>query len=185
MSLRRVAIGLVLSGALAAPAGWFVSDRLESRDEFCVSCHLEAGRPLHEAKLREFRAEPSPNLAALHFASEERVRCIDCHGGASFVNKLRVKSVAARDALRYLVGAFEEPDSMAHPLWDEDCVQCHADYAPVRDDDFHAFEAHNVRDFAYACVSCHRAHPVGASSGQHFLDPEVVLPVCRNCHEEF
>ena len=132
--------------------------------------------------MREFESEPAVNLASLHALAD--VRCIDCHGGASFANKLRVKTVAARDALRYFAGAFGEPTRMAHPLWDEDCVQCHADYSPVRDDDFHAFEAHNVSDFAYACVACHRTHPTQARAEPLFLDREVVRPICAQCHEE-
>jgi predicted CXXCH cytochrome family protein len=175
---------LALLGVASAPVGWVVSDRLESRNAFCVACHLPSAEPLHGEKMREFESVPAPNLAALHAVEEPGFRCIDCHGGASFANKLRVKTVAARDALAYLVGAFGEPDHMEHPLWDEDCAQCHPGYAPVRDDDFHAFEAHNVRDFAYACVSCHRAHPAAAPE-QRFLDRRVVMPVCLNCHEEF
>ncbi len=72
---------------------------------------------------------------------------------------------------------------MRHPLWDEDCVQCHASYAPKRDDSFHAIEDHNT-DFRYACVSCHRAHPAGPRE-LYFLDREGVLSLCRDCHEEF
>lgn len=182
--LRGISV-LALLGIAAAPLGWLVSERLESRNEFCVACHVAPGRRLHAAKLSDFQADPAVNLASLHGRAEADFRCIDCHGGASFANKLRVKSVAARDALRYLVGAFGEPEGMSHPLWDEDCTQCHPGYTPGRDDDFHAFEAHNLRDFAYACVTCHRAHPVGASAEPRFLDAQVVLPVCRNCHEEF
>ncbi len=134
--------------------------------------------------MREFEAEPAVNLASLH--SVEDVRCIDCHGGASFANKLRVKAVAARDAVRYFAGAFDEPSAMAHPLWDEDCVQCHATVPSSggRDDDFHAFEAHNVGGFAYACVACHEAHGTRGAVGLFFLDRQVVLRVCSQCHEE-
>lgn len=182
--LRGVLV-LALVGFAGAPLGWVVSDHFESRNEFCVACHLEPERRLHARKMHEFEAEPAVNLASLHLAAEADFRCVDCHAGASFVNKLRVKMLAARDAVRYFAGAFGEPTHMLYPLWDEDCVQCHPGYAPRRGDDFHAFEAHNVSDFAYACVSCHQAHPVGAPAALDLLDQQVVMPVCRNCHEEF
>jgi hypothetical protein len=183
--VRGFVIVLVLGGA-AAPLGWFGSDWLERNDEFCVACHLSENVPLHEAKLEEFRADPAANLVAAHRAAEEGLGCIDCHGGASFVNKLRVKTVAARDAAKWLIGSFDEPDHMKHPLWDEDCRQCHRTYAPAREDDFHALADHNVVDFDHRCVGCHRAHPTqGVSADLDFLDQDVVLPICRNCHEEF
>lgn len=179
---RLLLVGTVLGG-LSAPLGWVATDRLEQRNEFCVACHLEGGTPLHQAKGEELRSRPPISLAAAHATHEAGFRCIDCHGGASFVGKLRVKVVAARDAASYLLGRFEEPDEMRHPLWDEDCVQCHAAYRPERDDAFHAIGVHNV-DLPYACIACHGGHPEGPP-GLHFLRKETVLPVCRNCHEEF
>lgn len=181
--MRRVAIGLAALSLAALPAGWVVSDRLESNDAFCVSCHLPAGRPLHERKLDDFRSSPPQSLVAAHAAARSEFRCIDCHGGTSPLGRVRVKAVAARDALRYLAGRFEEPDHMRHPLWDEDCARCHTSYRAERDDSFHALEVHNV-DFPLACVSCHRSHVAGRAE-LDFLLPEVVLPACRGCHEEF
>ncbi len=180
----RVGLIAILAAAVAAPAGWTISDRLESRNEFCVSCHLSEGVPLHEQKMSEFSTPPARNLAAAHYRAEAGFRCIDCHGGASFPNKLRVKTVAARDLSRWLVGWFDEPTHMKHPLWDEDCAICHPAYPAQHPEDFHALADHNI-DFAYRCVECHRAHPSGGVTDPYFVDREVVLPVCRNCHEEF
>ena len=102
------------------------------------------------------------------------------------MNTLRVKAVAARDLGRWLIGSFDEPDHMKHPLWNEDCRQCHQAYQPAREDDFHAIVDHNVVDFEHRCVKCHRAHSTqGVSADLDFLNRAVVLPVCRNCHEEF
>ena len=102
----------------------------------------------------------------------------------SFANRLRVKTVAARDALLYLLGSFEEPDSMEYPLWDEDCVQCHETYEPERSDDFHAFEDHNLPNFPYRCVDCHQVHANEGVARFDFLEPDRVRRVCRDCHEE-
>jgi hypothetical protein len=172
--------------ALSAPLGWVVTDRLEQNNEFCVACHLDATTPLHERKMRDSHALPAVNLVSAHYAAEADFLCIDCHGGASLVNRLRVKTVAARDAGRWLIGWFEEPTSMRHPLWDEDCVQCHRGYQARRPDDFHAISDHNIVDFAHRCVDCHRSHPTeGVTREFNYLDRDATLPVCRNCHEEF
>ena len=184
--MRRWILLATATALLGAPIGWSVTDALERDNEFCVACHLEPGLPLHERKMDEFARDQAVNLVSAHYVAEREFRCIDCHGGASFANRLRVKTVAARDAALYLVGAFDEPDDMEHPLWDEDCVQCHGSYHPEREDDYHAIADHNVVDFAQRCVECHRSHPTrGAAPAFAFLDREVVLPICRNCHEEF
>ena len=172
------------AGLASAPLAWVITDRLEADNRFCGSCHLDAATPLHEAKLDEIGARPAVNLVSLHTEAEPEFRCIDCHGGVSFANRLRVKTVAARDTALYVLGRFDEPEAMDHPLWDEDCVQCHASYEPERDDAFHAFPVHNDA-FGYRCVQCHRAHPAGPPAQFYFLDRDVLLPICRNCHEEF
>ena len=73
---------------------------------------------------------------------------------------------------------------MGHPLWDADCLQCHETYAAEREDAFHAFDAHN-REFPYACVECHDAHHAAGPAEFNYLERERVLPVCRDCHEEY
>ena len=176
---------LLALAALAGSTGWIVTDRLERDDAFCTRCHLDAETPLHAMKMEDFLATPARNLAALHHASGDGVLCIDCHGGASLLNKARIKAVAARDALFYVLGRFEESTSMRHPLWDEDCTRCHARYEVRSPDDFHALDLHNLPDFEYRCVECHCAHPTSGSAELDFLEPAVVLPVCANCHEEF
>ncbi len=179
-------IWIALLAALAsAPAAWTISDHFEAQNEFCVSCHLDAETPLHRQKSADFAESPATSLASGHLAAQDDFRCIDCHGGVSFVNRLRVKSVAARDAARYLLGRFQEPKVMQHPLWNEDCTQCHDAHAPARDDAFHAFEVHNLPAFEFDCVQCHRAHPKGLEARLDFLETEPLVAVCRNCHEEF
>ena len=169
---------------IAAPLGWQVTDVIESQNDFCMSCHLHPDTPLHETKMIEFTAHPAVNLASVHFVADDAFRCIDCHGGASFRNRLRVKFVAARDVAMYLAGRFVEPDSMEHPLWDEDCTQCHASYEARRSDDFHALDDHNLPDFAFRCVECHTSHPTGSSPAFVFLNRSRVLETCEICHEE-
>jgi hypothetical protein len=177
-----IALVVALAGA---PVGWLVSDHFEAQNEFCVSCHLDASTPLHDAKMKDLLGEPASSLVAAHHAAKPGFRCFDCHGGASFPNQLRVKAVAARDAFAYLLGRFEEPKTMAHPLWNEDCAKCHASYQPARDDAFHAIGVHNLPEFEYECVKCHQAHPTGRQASLDFLEREALVAVCQNCHEEF
>lgn len=183
--MRRSVWIVVVAAVVGAPLGWFVSDRLESDNAFCTSCHLDASTPLHERKARDFRMLPPVNLASAHFAHDQEFRCISCHRGASFANRVRVKLLSLRDAAFYVVGRFEEPRTMSHPLWNEDCAQCHAKYEPERDDAFHAIEVHNLPNFALNCVQCHEAHPTGRSAELAFLAREPLVAACRNCHEEF
>ena len=171
--------------AASAPLGWLATDALEAHDDFCTSCHVDAETPLHAAKRRDFNSVPAVNLASAHFARDGEFRCITCHRGASFPNRVRVKLLAARDAAAYVLGRFAEPESMAHPLWNEDCAQCHAKYEAKRGDAFHAIAVHNLPNFALNCVQCHEAHPTGRSAELAFLAREPLVAACRNCHEEF
>jgi len=183
--VRRTVWIALAAAVVLTPLGWVVSDRFESQNSFCTSCHLDAHTPLHAELRRNFESKPAVNLASAHFAHDQGFRCIDCHRGASFPNRVRVKLLAMRDTAVYLLGRFEEPRRMEHPLWNEDCTQCHLKYEPERDADFHAIEVHNLPNFQLNCVQCHEAHPTGRSAELAFLAREPLLEQCRNCHEEF
>jgi predicted CXXCH cytochrome family protein len=170
-----------------------LSDRLEQDDDFCNACHLTPDRPLHEQIRRAFDAKPAANLAAAHARAgndaraDGAFRCIDCHGGASLVGRARVKALAAKDALAYAVGKFEEPTAMHSPLWDEDCAKCHARFEPAATtgaEPFHAVAVHNA-SFPVACVACHAAHETGGNANAYFLDAARIRPLCARCHSEF
>ena len=180
-SLSIVLTALVL---IAGPVGWMISDHLESDNAFCVGCHLDTKTPLHEEKSIDFRAEPPVSLAAAHHLGRRDFRCIDCHRGTGALGRLRVKWVAARDAARYLVGRFREPDRMQHPLWDSDCLKCHTPAAGVDAGAFHGVEVHNA-GFPFACVECHTSHSGQGDPELQFPDSKQVLPICQECHEEY
>ena len=180
---RRYSIRLLVLAVAVPVLAWAVSDRLESENWFCVSCHLESGAPLHAQKFKEFTSEPVESLVAAHFAPSRDFRCIECHRGTGWLGRVRVKAVAAGDVARYFLSSFGEPERMRYPLWDDDCVQCHARYEPTSEDAYHAIASHDGID--YACVECHQAHPTSGDPDLQFLSREVVLPVCRNCHEEY
>ena len=179
-----IAAGLAL---LAGPVGWVVTDRLERENDFCNACHLEPGLPLHQAVREGFDARPPTTLSGAH-GREDDFRCIDCHGGASWLGRARVKVLAGKDALVYVLGHFEEPDGMRWPLWDEDCTKCHesfdeagADELAWRNPLFHELAIHNT-DLGVDCVECHRVHDPGGSDDTHFIHAEPVRSQCARCH---
>ncbi|MCP4007356.1 MAG: hypothetical protein GY725_24505 [bacterium] len=184
-SRKRLWQALLLGSVIAAPLGWLASEELESHDGFCVSCHLDAATVLHADKLADFESLRPVNLASVHRLADPQFRCITCHRGAGLGNRLRVKAVAARDALLFVLGRFGEPERMKQPLWDEDCVQCHPGYDPEREDAYHAIGVHNRADFDVRCVECHLAHPKGGNEAFSFLIERPVNRACQLCHEEF
>lgn len=190
--LRWVA-AVVVAGAVLAPVGWGVTDHLEQDDDFCVSCHLPDGTPLHRENREAHDRRPPPTLAAAHAAAGHEARaggrfaCIDCHGGTGPVGRARVKLLSARDAFWYAVGRFEEPEGMRWPLWDADCAKCHAvfDERPdARNPRFHELPVHNA-ELGVACVACHVSHEEGGLASHEFLHPARVRAQCGRCHPEF
>ncbi|MEN8183984.1 MAG: hypothetical protein ABFS46_15770 [Myxococcota bacterium] len=181
-------------GSLAATTGWWVTDRLEQRNDFCNACHLPDGVPLHLESRRDFDALLPASLAAAHGSAsvEDRddpaFRCIDCHGGTGALGRARVKLLSARDAFWYAVGHFEEPEGMRWPLQDADCRRCHASFSEGEESAsgnplFHELAVHNHR-LGVACVSCHVVHEPGLAEVD-FLDPAHVRARCAECHPEF
>lgn len=194
LRLRRWLVAAAAVGALAAATGWWVTDRLEQRNDFCNACHLPDGVPLHLENRRDFDAFPPPSLAAAHGAArvaarhDPAFRCIDCHGGTGLLGRSRVKLLSARDAFWYVVGRFEEPEGMHWPLLDRDCRRCHESFgetpsAAWGDPAFHELAVHNHR-LGMACVTCHRTHEPGRAE-LDFLDPTHVRARCAECHPEF
>jgi len=185
----------IIGAALGAPAGWLVTDHLEQDDAFCNACHLEPGLPLHRDVRRDFQASPAASLAAAHalagneLAADGAFRCIDCHGGASWVGRARVKALAAKDTFWYVVGHFEEPSGMRWPLWDEDCTKCHASFEesdpePWENPRFHQLAVHNV-ELGVSCVECHSSHTPEGDPRHQFLRAAEVRTQCARCHTEF
>ena len=197
MRRARWAVAAVVVGAVVSSAGWVATDRLEQDDAFCNACHLDgwlSGTPLHTRQRDGFTAAVPRTLAGAHASAlvEERAggdaafRCIDCHGGVSPLGRLRVKTLAAKDAFFWVTGAFEEPDGMRWPLWDEDCRQCHASFArkagEFEDPAFHDLGVHNA-ELGVDCVECHLSHEEGGNPEQWFVLADHVRAQCARCHE--
>lgn len=178
----------------AVPAGWMLSDAVERNNDFCNACHLPSGAILHEPIRRDFDGRPPMNLAARHavvvradLPDEDRMRCIDCHGGVGLLGRAEVKLLAARDTLVYLSGDFDEPSEMSQPLKDADCRQCHASFDETPSEfqrpRFHELGVHNV-SLGLDCVQCHTSHEPG-DPDFYFLDAAIVRARCASCHSEF
>lgn len=179
---------------LVVPAAWWTTDLLEADDDFCNSCHLSDGTPLHTEIRKDFDGRPPASLAARHadLALPERpdspkIRCIDCHGGVGLIGRARVKLLSVKDSLLYIAGQFEEPETMTSPLWDNDCRQCHEKF-PEKErgfdgEAFHNKPLHNL-DLGVDCVECHTAHDVGRAD-LWFLESDHIRMRCAQCHVEY
>ena len=190
----RHAVLAALGMLVAAPVGWFGSDAIERRNDTCTACHVD-NVPLHLEIRRDFDGRPPVSLAGLHAArvplvrsEDPTMRCFDCHGGTSFLGRVRVKYLAVRDGLIWLAGQGAEPTHMDFPLWDEDCSHCHAEYHPRQEGygppPFHEIAVHNT-GIDIGCVECHSAHSRDVDANYHFLNVQHVKTRCAHCHSEF
>jgi hypothetical protein len=188
-------IALGLAAALATSGGWVASDALEAHNDFCNACHLTPEVPLHDQIRAGFDAIPAASLAAIHGSGAEparalrpATRCIDCHGGVGFIGRSKVKLLAARDALVWLSGNFDEPDHMEYPLGEEDCRKCHLGFAKGMgfgsQEGFHELSVHNA-DLGVTCIECHTVHNGGHDAATYFMEASRVREQCGRCHSEF
>lgn len=173
-------MGFPLLGVTTFGAGVVVTDRLEANNAFCVACHL------HEKKFTEFHPVQGQHttLAAAHnLPSDKNVKCIDCHIGATFTDKMVVKAIAARDTVAYFVGTFEEPTHLRYELGNRSCLKCHATGGQNPDEEkaFHNASYHTK--LPLTCYQCHTVHPA-ANVEMRFLQRQVVQPLCDDCHRQ-
>ena len=128
--MKRLA-WLLPIGLLLGVGSWGVSDHYEAQNAFCTACHLPDGTALHLETRELFERVVPANLAGVHGRGsveereDEAFRCIDCHAGSGPVERTKVKLLAARDAVRYALGSFEEPDGMPFELSPATCLGCH------------------------------------------------------------
>ena len=175
--------GLVVFTAV----GFAVLIAQERNNTFCFSCHL------HEEKFKRFTSVPFTDLSAPHHA--ERVRCIDCHGGADLGMRLRVWYIAAVDTGKFLLGNYREPDHMTLPLRSMECTQCHTPilkHAPAltaeqeealegrAGNGYHQIRSHD--SVRMTCVRCHTSHTTDGNPKLQFIARKRVEPICRECH---
>ncbi len=173
---------------------WLGSDRLEQDNDFCTSCHLPEGTPLHIEIRERFDFVVPRHLAGVHGRGwvEDRadpaLRCIDCHAGSGLLERLKIKMTSVRDGARYVVGAFEEPHQMSFELSAETCLRCHPRFrhsaAPGWTvQAYHGREAHDdERARPPQCVRCHSVHASDGDPIGYFMNRERVDTQCLTCH---
>jgi len=189
--------GAALAGVvLAALLLFFVGLTAKERDNrFCVSCHIDEKKPLHEEKFTRFVASVSTDLAGAHHA-KKAVRCIDCHGGADLPMRLRVWALAGYDTLKFFAGRYGEPDRMQLPLRDKECLQCHTPILrtlpKLSAEQEEALEGrvadsyHGIKDHdrvKVVCVRCHASHTTDGEAKTQFIARPRVQPICLECHK--
>jgi hypothetical protein len=151
---------------------------IESRDPFCISCHL------HEKELDRFHDRASSvalDLAGYHWRHGKEFTCITCHVGEGVDGRARVLFFAGMDVLHYTAGRFQHDlDGMKHPLNDETCTKCHLQ---AKAGGFHASPKH--AGYTSGCGGCHSAHGKGDESFG-FIDymrwPRAGVEPCLPCH---
>ena len=189
----RVLPSLTLASVLMAALSWPVSDRIEQRNDFCNDCHLPNGTPLHLQVREDFDRVMPVSLAGVHGRGwvEDRedsdFRCIDCHAGAGAAERAKVKVLAARDAVRYAVGSFEEPEGMPFDLSPQLCRGCHPTFrrsaAPGWTlEAYHGRPEHDAAPDAPSCVACHSIHTRDGDAFAYFMARDRVGRQCRACH---
>ncbi len=179
-------IGLPVAGAAAFAAGLAATDYLEKDNTFCIACHLSNSQRLHQGKYTTFFPVDGAIItlaAAHHRGSDTPFRCVDCHNGTTFADKLRIKAQAARDTVAYFLSDFEEPEQMRFSLGNRLCLKCHipATKRPKKAEAFHSAKHH--RQLPFVCYECHTAHRQ-AKSEMGFLKREIVQPLCDRCHAQ-
>ncbi len=176
-----VLIPLIVAAALLAGAGGLYGIRaLESYDPFCTSCHLQD----HQVYLDDARVkEKIRTLGGWHLASGE-AGCISCHGEEGLVGMARTTFLASNDLLKFILGDYEQPSRVFHPILDKDCVKCHGAERVLKleSEDFHAIIDH--ADLSFACVQCHSGHRAGGRKEKRFLVPKFAQPRCEECHKD-
>jgi len=175
LGLASLALGLLV---LALAGGVAYATRLEQNDAFCASCHTQPEAMFYERSLRAY--EEPVDLASAHRPDE--VRCIDCHGGEGLVRRAQVLALAAKDALKFYSGRYQQPAMMAIILPGTACYKCHREAV-----DAPGFENH-LHNLLYdpeapslPCVRCHLSHEP-ADELALFVVEDVALEACEFCH---
>ncbi|MBF0169985.1 MAG: NapC/NirT family cytochrome c [Nitrospinae bacterium] len=168
---------------LFAVAIWQAGEQVKQSPDFCVSCHLQSGQPLHGEKERAMKGTPPRTLAGAHHQATtgERPGCYRCHRGSGRGERVVTAWYELKNTVTYLVGAFEEPKRLSRPFRDESCLDCHR--ALRRDaarGGYHAFAAHD----GIARIACADCHPIHTSAeGEGLYRRAVIEGKCAACHQ--
>ena len=154
---------------------------VESYDPFCTACHLRDHQDYLDDGMRP--KARTRTLAGWH-KSADAARCISCHGEEGIAGMIRTTLLAGKDLYKFVIGDFEQPSRVFHPIPDKDCVKCHdeARLLALADGAFHAISDH--AELKADCVQCHNGHRMGGAREKAFLVAATAQPRCDACHDE-
>lgn len=172
---------LIVLSPLAGVGGLHGIRAVESYDPFCTVCHLQD----HQDYLDD-GARPKAGvrtLAGWH-ARAGGVRCISCHGEEGIAGMIRTTILASKDLYKFIIGDFEQPSRVFHPILDKDCAKCHDEerLLELADGAFHAIVDH--AELEANCVQCHNGHRMGGERAKAFLVAATAQPRCDACHDD-
>lgn len=181
LSLAVVILLLLIVLPALGVGGLYGIRALESYNPFCTSCHLQD----HQDYLDD-GARPKTEVRTLggrHLSSGE-VKCISCHGEEGITGMARTTYLAAKDSVKFILGDYEQPSRVFHPMADKDCVKCHSEarILKLEEEDFHVILDHATLPFT--CVQCHNGHLTGGKRAKRFIVPQTAQPRCDHCHNK-
>ena len=177
----RWLIPLVLLSPLLGVGSMYGIRAVESYDPFCTVCHLQD----HQDYLDDgARAENMVQTLGGWHKSAGEVRCISCHGEEGITGMIRTTILANKDLYKFIIGDYEQPSRVFHPILDKDCLKCHDEerLLELSDDAFHAISDH--AELKADCVGCHNGHRVGGEREKGFMVAATAQPRCDACHDE-
>jgi len=158
----------------------FGSVQFENHDASCAVCHIEPESMYYQRTLEA----DTVDLASAH--AVKSVHCINCHSGQGISGRAHAMMLGARDLWKFASGNYSQPAPQTHPVGDENCLKCHADYArqQVFNNHFHALLSkwQAVDPEAATCVSCHQSHTKNGDPNIGFLEEQNTVAVCQACH---
>ena len=172
---------LVLLSPLLGVGGLYGIRAVESYDPFCTVCHLQD----HQDYLDDgARAENMVQTLGGWHKSAGGVRCISCHGEEGITGMIRTTILANKDLYKFIIGDYEQPSRVFHPILDKDCLKCHDEerLLELADDAFHAISDH--AELKADCVQCHNGHRTGGERAKGFMVAATAQPRCDACHDE-
>ena len=154
---------------------------MESYDPFCTACHLQDHQDYLDDGARVKNAVQT--LGGWH-KSVGDVRCISCHGEEGITGMIRTTILANKDLYKFIIGDYEQPSRVFHPILDNDCVKCHEEerLLELADDAFHAISDH--AELKANCVQCHNGHRLDGERAKGFMVAATAQPRCDACHDE-
>lgn len=155
--------------------------QVESYNPFCTSCHLQDHQDYMDDARRPEKAIRT--LGGWHLAGG-KVGCISCHGEEGIAGMARTTYLAAKDSVRFVLGDYEQPSRVFHPIQNKDCLKCHGDERILKlsEEDFHAILDHS--ELPFTCVQCHNGHRTGGRKAKRFIVPKTAQPRCNYCHDK-